>query len=78
MIINEKKTLVLEKNKTKINRSRKGGSNDSKGTIRVVNAPIAALGADGSVVNSLIIFPDTAPTPVDASPGLDPARFNAP
>jgi len=55
-----------------------GGSSDSKGVITTVGSPIAALGADGSVADSSVTFPSTAPTPVTASPGLDPARYNAP
>ena len=55
-----------------------GGSSDSKGVINTVGSPIAALGADGSVADSSVTFPSTAPTPVTASPGLDPARYNAP
>jgi len=55
-----------------------GGSSDSKGVITTVDSPIAALGADGSVADSSVKFPSTAPTPVTASPGLDPARYNAP
>jgi NADH dehydrogenase/NADH:ubiquinone oxidoreductase subunit G len=55
-----------------------GGSSDSKGVITTVGSPIAALGADGSVADSSITFPGTAPTPVTATPGLDPARYNAP
>jgi hypothetical protein len=54
-----------------------GGGSDSKGVITTVNSPISALGADGSVVGT-DIFPSTAPTPVVATPGLDPARYNAP
>ena len=55
-----------------------GGSSDSKGVITTVGSPIAALGADGSVADSSVTFPSTAPTPVTASPGIDPARYNAP
>ena len=55
-----------------------GGSSDSKGVITTVDSPIAALGADGSVADSSVTFPSSAPTPVTASPGLDPARYNAP
>ena len=55
-----------------------GGSSDSKGVITTVNSPIAALGADGSVADSSVTFPSTAPTPVSATAGLDPARYNAP
>jgi hypothetical protein len=55
-----------------------GGSSDSKGAITTVGSPIAALGADGSVADAGITFPSTAPTPVTATPGLDPARYNAP
>ena len=55
-----------------------GGSSDSKGVITPVNSPIAALGADGSVADSSITFPSTAPTPVSADVGIDPARYNAP
>jgi len=55
-----------------------GGSSDSKGVITTVDSPIAALGADGSVADSSVTFPSTAPTPVTASPGFDPARYNAP
>ena len=51
---------------------------DSKGVISTVSSPIAALGADGSVADSSVTFPTSAPTPVTASPGLDPARYNAP
>ena len=54
-----------------------GGGSDSKGVITTVNSPISALGADGSVVGT-DTFPSTAPTPVTATPGLDPARYNAP
>ena len=55
-----------------------GGSSDSKGVITTVDSPIAALGADGSVADASIKFPGPAPTPVTASPGIDPARYNAP
>ena len=55
-----------------------GGSSDSKGVITTVGSPIAALGADGAVANSSIIFPTKPPTPVTATPGIDPARYNAP
>ena len=54
-----------------------GGSSDSKGAITTVGSPISALGADGSVVGT-DAFPTTAPTPVTATPGVDPARYNAP
>ena len=54
-----------------------GGASDSKGVIATVGSPISALGADGSVVGT-DAFPAGAPTPVTASPGLDPARYNAP
>ena len=54
-----------------------GGSSDSKGAISTASSPISALGADGSVVGT-DAFPTTAPTPVTATPGLDPARYNAP
>ena len=54
-----------------------GGSSDSAGVITTVGSPISALGADGSVVGT-DAFPTTAPTPVTASAGLDPARYNAP
>ena len=54
-----------------------GGASDSKGVITTVGSPISALGADGSVVGT-DAFPGGAPTPVTASPGLDPARYNAP
>ena len=54
-----------------------GGASDSKGVITTVGSPISALGADGSVVGT-DAFPTAAPTPVTASPGLDPARYNAP
>ena len=54
-----------------------GGGSDSKGVITTVNSPISALGADGSVVGT-DVFPSTAPTPVSATAGLDPARYNAP
>ena len=54
-----------------------GGASDSKGVITTVGSPISALGADGSVVGT-DAFPTTAPTPVTASPGVDPARYNAP
>ena len=56
-----------------------GGANDSKGTITTVNAPIAALKSDGSVdQSSSATFPNTAPDPVTAAPGVDPRRYNAP
>ena len=55
-----------------------GGSSDSKGVITTVNSPIAALGADGSVADSSVTFPSTAPTPVSADVGIDPARYNSP
>lgn len=56
-----------------------GGANDSKGTISTVNAPIAALKADGSVdTESTAEFPASAPTAVTAAPGVDPKRYNAP
>ena len=55
-----------------------GGGSDSKGVVTTVGSPIAALGADGAVADSSITFPATAPTPVTATPGLDPARYNAP
>ena len=54
-----------------------GGSSDSKGAITTVGSPISALGADGSVVGT-DAFPGTAPTPVTADLGIDPARYNAP
>ena len=54
-----------------------GGGSDSKGVITTVGSPISALGADGSVVGT-DAFPAGAPTPVTASAGLDPARYNAP
>ena len=54
-----------------------GGGSDSTGVITTVSSPISALGADGSVVGT-DTFPSTAPTPVTATPGLDPARYNAP
>ena len=54
-----------------------GGGSDSKGVITTVGSPISALGADGSVVGT-DAFPTAAPTPVTASAGLDPARYNAP
>ena len=54
-----------------------GGGSDSKGVITTVSSPISALGADGSVVGT-DTFPSGAPTPVTATPGLDPARYNAP
>ena len=54
-----------------------GGGSDSKGVITTVSSPISALGADGSVVGT-DVFPSGAPTPVAATPGLDPARYNAP
>jgi hypothetical protein len=53
------------------------GSSDLKGAITTVGSPISALGADGSVVGT-DAFPTTQPTPVTATPGLDPARYNAP
>ncbi len=55
-----------------------GGGSDSKGVITTVSNPIAALGADGSVADSSKVFPSTAPTPVTADIGIDPARYNAP
>ena len=56
-----------------------GGANDSKGTITTVNAPIAALKADGSVdQSSTATFPNEAPDAVTAAPGVDPRRYNAP
>ena len=62
-----------------------GGANDSKGTITTVNAPIAALKADGSVdADSTATFPTNEdgsvkpPTAVTAEPGVDPRRYNAP
>jgi len=55
-----------------------GGGSDSKGVITTVGSPIAALGADGAVADSSITFPANAPTPVTATPGVDPARYNAP
>ena len=56
-----------------------GGANDSKGTITTVNAPIAALKADGSVDgDSTATFPTEAPEAVDADFGVDPRRYNAP
>ena len=55
-----------------------GGGSDSKGVITTVGNPIAALGADGSVADSTKVFPGTAPTPVTADIGIDPARYNAP
>ena len=62
-----------------------GGANDSKGTITTVNAPIAALKADGTVdANSTATFPTdengniVAPDAVTAAPGVDPRRYNAP
>jgi len=56
-----------------------GGANDSKGTITTVNAPIAALKADGTVdADSTAAFPEGAPTAVTVAPGVDPKRYNAP
>ena len=62
-----------------------GGANDSKGTITTVNAPIAALKADGTVdADSSAAFPTNPdgsvkpPTAVTAAPGVDPKRYNAP
>jgi len=55
-----------------------GGSSDSKGAITTVGSPIAALGADGKLADASIVFPDPAPTPVTATAGIDPARYNAP
>ena len=56
-----------------------GGANDSKGTITTVDAPIAALKADGSVdQSSTATFPTEAPDAVTAAPGVDPRRYNAP
>ena len=56
-----------------------GGANDSKGTITTVPAPIAALNADGTKdPNATAEFPDSPPTAVTASEGVDPRRYNAP
>lgn len=56
-----------------------GGANDSKGTITTVNAPIAALNADGTEnPDATAEFPADPPTAVTANPGVDPRRYNAP
>ena len=56
-----------------------GGANDSKGTITTVNAPIAALKADGTAdSSSTAVFPNDPPTAVTAEAGVDPRRYNAP
>ena len=56
-----------------------GGANDSKGTITTVNAPIAALNADGTEnPDATAEFPAGPPTAVTAEPGVDPRRYNAP
>jgi len=56
-----------------------GGSSDSKGTITTVNAPIAALKADGTVdSSSTAAFPSDPPAAVTANEGVDPRRYNAP
>ena len=56
-----------------------GGANDSKGTITTVNAPIAALKADGTAdSSSTAVFPNDPPTAVTAGAGVDPRRYNAP
>jgi hypothetical protein len=56
-----------------------GGGSDSKGVITTVDSPISALGADGvRIEGNTDVFPGPAPTPVAATPGLDPARYNAP
>ena len=56
-----------------------GGANDSKGTITTVNAPIAALNADGTEnPDATAEFPADPPTAVTAAPGVDPRRYNAP
>ena len=56
-----------------------GGANDSKGTITTVNAPIAALNADGTEnPDATAEFPEDPPTAVTAEPGVDPRRYNAP
>ena len=56
-----------------------GGANDSKGTITTVNAPIAALNADGTEnPDATAEFPADPPAAVTANPGVDPRRYNAP
>ncbi len=56
-----------------------GGANDSKGTITTVNAPIAALNADGTEnPDATAEFPADPPIAVDADFGVDPRRYNAP
>lgn len=56
-----------------------GGANDSKGTITTVNAPIAALNADGTEnPDATAEFPADPPTAVTAAPGVDARRYNAP
>ena len=56
-----------------------GGANDSKGTITTVNAPIAALNADGTEnPDATAEFPADPPKAVDADFGVDPRRYNAP
>ncbi len=56
-----------------------GGANDSKGTITTVNAPIAALNADGTEnPDATAEFPADPPIAVDADLGVDPRRYNAP
>ena len=60
-----------------------GGSSDSKGVISVVNAPIKGIDSAGVIIPGGTIadgtkFPVSAPTPVTAGIGIDPARYNAP
>ena len=56
-----------------------GGANDSKGTITTVNAPIAALKADGTEnPDASAVFPADPPKAVEADFGVDPRRYNAP
>ena len=60
-----------------------GGGSDSKGVISVVNAPIKGIDSAGVIIPGGTIadgtkFPLDAPTPVTATPGIDPARYNAP
>jgi len=56
-----------------------GGANDSKGSITTVNAPIAALNADGTEnPDATAEFPADPPKAVFANEGVDPRRYNAP
>jgi len=60
-----------------------GGGSDSKGVITTVDAPIKGIDSAGKKIAGGTVadgtkFPSSPPTPVTATAGLDPARYNAP